>query len=96
MAASTLNVVSRITASLIGGYAFTWGFTALGIVLLAALNDDFHEAETGMHLLAFLVFLAAFLWSFAAVSLVRLWMVLAGGGALMTVAAWALQRAVLA
>lgn len=96
MAVSTLNIASRIAASLIGGYVFTWGFTALGIAGLVAMSVDFHEAETGMQMLAFLAFLTVFLWAFATASLVRLWVVLAGGGMLMAVAAWALQRVVLA
>lgn len=96
MTASKLNIASRIAASLVGGYVFIWGLTAFGIVALAAMNVDFHEAETGMQMLAFLAFLAIFLWAFASARLVRLWVVLAGGGMLMTVAAWVLQRAALA
>lgn len=73
--------LSRIAAALFGGYAFTWGFAALGIAGLVALGVEFHEAETGVLMLTFLVFLCMFLWSFAARSLVRVWAVLAGGGA---------------
>jgi hypothetical protein len=43
-----------------------------------ALGVDFHEAETGVLMLAFLVFLYMFLWAFVAKSLVRVWAVLAG------------------
>lgn len=88
----TLN---RIAASLVGGYAFTWGFTALGIAGLVALGVDFHEAETGVLLVAFLVFLSIFLWAFATASVLRVWVLLGGGGLLLTTAAWALQRALL-
>lgn len=88
----TLN---RIAASLVGGYAFTWGFTALGIAGLVALGLDFHEAETGVLLVAFLVFLSIFLWAFATASVLRVWVLLGGGGLLLTTAAWALQRALL-
>jgi CHASE1-domain containing sensor protein len=42
-----------------------------------------------------LVFLGVFLWAFSARSLARVWLVLAGGGALMTGAAWLVQRALL-
>lgn len=90
-----LAYASRIGAALLGGYAFTWGFAALGIVVLVGLGADFHDAETGILLLALLVFLALFLWSFAVASVVRVWAVLAGGGAIMTAAAWALQRVLL-
>ncbi|AVS73753.1 iron uptake protein [Paracidovorax cattleyae] len=80
---------------MLGGYAFTWGFIALGIGLLFAAGMDFHDAETLGYILGFLAFLVAFLWAFAARSLARVWLVLAGGGALMTGAAWLVQRALL-
>jgi hypothetical protein len=89
------NHLNRIGAALLGGYAFTWGFTALAIAGLVALGVDFHEAETGVLLFAFLVFLGFFLWAFAAASLARVWALLAGGGVLMTAAAWLLQYAIL-
>lgn len=92
---SIAQVGSRIAAAILGGYAFTWGFTAFGIAALVALGVDFHEAETGMLLLAFLVFLSLFLWAFAAANVVRVWGLLGGGAVLMTVAAWALQRSIL-
>lgn len=88
-------VVSRIAAALLGGYAFTWGFASLGIAGLAALGVDFHEAETGVLMLAFLVFLSVFLWAFASNSVVRVWAVLAGGGGVMTLSAWLIQQNIL-
>ncbi|WP_460535198.1 hypothetical protein [Chitinimonas naiadis] len=90
-----LLVLARIAAALLGGYVFTWGLAALAIVALVAAGTDFEEAEHGVMLLAFIVFLLAFLWSFAGRSLVRIWAVLAGGGATMTLAAWLLQRSLL-
>ena len=87
-----LHIVSRIAASLLGGWVFTWGFASLGIVLLVAAGMSYREAQTLLFLLAFLVFLALFCWSFAAASLARVWLVLGGGGASMTAAAWALSR----
>lgn len=89
---SRLHVASRVAASLLGGYAFVWGFVTLGISLLVAAGMAYAEAQTLVYLLAFLVFLAAFCWTFAAASLARVWAVLAGGGAAMTAAAWALSR----
>lgn len=89
---TTAHVLGRIAASLLGGYAFTWGITTLGITGLVALGVDYHEAHTVLMLLAFLFFLGAFLWAFAARSLARVWLVLAGGGLAMTAAAWALQN----
>lgn len=90
-----LHTTNRIAAALLGGYAFTWGFTVFAMAGLTALGVDFHEAETGALLLAFPIFLVLFLWSFAANSMLRVWAVLGGGAALMTVAAWALQRSLL-
>jgi hypothetical protein len=87
--------INRIAAALVGGYAFTWGFTAIGIAGLVALGVDFHEAETGVLLIAFLVFLGLFLWAFATASVLRVWVLLGGGGVLLTTAAWALQHALL-
>lgn len=95
MAAHTLNIVSRTAASVFGGYLFTWGVTVFGITALVALGVDFHEAETGMLILAILVFLGMFLWAFAASSVLRVWLVLAGGGAAMIGAGMALQRTIL-
>jgi hypothetical protein len=43
-------------------------------------------------MLALLVFLGVFLWAFAAAGLARVWAVAAGGGALMSAAAWGLTR----
>lgn len=79
-----------------GSYAFTWGFTALGVAGLVALGVDFHEAETILMLLAFLVFLPLFLWSFASPRQGRVMALLFGGAALMTAAAWGLQRLLIA
>lgn len=88
-------VLFRISAALLGGYAFTWGFSSLGIAGLAAFGVDFHEAETGVLMLAFLVFLGVFLWAFASSSVARVWAVLAGGGVLMTLSAWLIQLSML-
>jgi hypothetical protein len=86
------HIASRVAASLLGGWAFVWGLSTLGITALVAMGQPFEEARTAMMLLAFLVFLAAFCWCFAAASITRIWVVLAGGAALMTGAAWWLQR----
>lgn len=77
---------------MLGGYAFTWGFVALGVAGLSALGADFHEAEMTMLLLAFLMFLPLFLWAFAAATTVRVWVVLGGGAMIQIVSAWWLQQ----
>ena len=89
MRAASLQVVSRIAAALLGGYGFVWGFTTLGIVLGMAMGARYGDAQTTAYLLAFLIFLVAFLWAFAARSLAKVWLLLAGGGALMAgLASW--------
>jgi len=92
MPRTAAHVVSRVAASLMGGYVFTWGFVVLAIALLIAAGASYHLAETLAYLLAFLVFLTAFCWAFAAARVTRVWGVLAGGGAAMTAAAWLLTR----
>jgi hypothetical protein len=89
---SASHIVSRVAASLLGAYAFVWGSVVLGITLLAA-GLPYGEARTVAYLLAFLIFLACFCWTYAAASLVRVWTVLLGGGAAMSGAAWLLARA---
>lgn len=90
-----MNIALRIAAGMLGGYAFTWGFIALAITSLFAARLDFYDAETLGTILGFIVFLVVFLWAFAARSVLRVWGVLAGGGALMAGAAWLVQRALL-
>lgn len=86
------HIASRVAASLLGGYAFVWGFTVFTIVLAVAAGMSYDDARTLAYLLAFLVFLAAFCWTFAARSLARAWAVLAGGGGAMTAMAWFMTR----
>jgi hypothetical protein len=92
---TAVRIALRIAAGMLGGYAFTWGFIALAIGLLFAARMEFHDAEALGYIVGFIVFLVAFLWAFAARSLLRVWLVLAGGGALMAAAAWLVQRALL-
>jgi hypothetical protein len=90
-----LSIALRIAAAVFGGYAFTWGFIALGVGLLFAAGLPFEDAEVLGNIFGFLLFLTLFLWAFAAASLRRVWLVLVGGGLLMTGAASLLQRALL-
>jgi hypothetical protein len=85
----------RTAAALAGGYAFCWGLIALGVAGLYALGLPFHDAEHLSAMLAFLAYLVVFLWAFAARSLARVWVVLAGGGAVMAGVASLLQARLL-
>lgn len=84
---SRVQVVSRVLAAVVGGYAFCWGLSALGVAGLYGAGMDFHDAEHLSAMLAFLAYLAVFLWAIAARSLVRVWAVLLAGGAAMAGAA---------
>jgi hypothetical protein len=86
------HVASRVCASIFGSYAFTWGFIALTAASLLTAGLEFHEATDLASMLGFLVFLAAFCFAFIAARLARVWTVLAGGGALMSLAGWWLSR----
>ena len=101
MASSTLSppahprlaVVLRTAAGVLGGYAFCWGFIALGMALLFAAGMPFHDAEHLLSMLAFLLYVGLFCWAFIARRMARVWLVLAGGGALMAGAASLVQMA---
>jgi hypothetical protein len=88
-----LQLSSRIAAAILGSYAFCWGFIAISMALLFAAGMSFHDAEHLCSILAMLIYLGLFCWAFAARSLPRVWVVLAGGGALMAGAATLVQRA---
>ncbi len=94
--AQPLKVANRFAAGVIGGYAFAYGFVALATVAGFAAGLRFFESHTLANLLVFLVYLVALLWGFATRSVTRVWAVLAGGGAVMAAAAWALSRAMTA
>lgn len=88
---SMAQIGSRIAAALLGGYVFTWGLIALGVALLFAAGMEFHDAESLGYIIGFLVYLTVFLWAFASRYLKRVWLLLAGGGVLMTASASLIQ-----
>jgi hypothetical protein len=90
--ATPARVVSRVAASVLGGYAFVWGFVCAGVALLVRAGMPYGEAQTLLYLLAFLAYLVCFCWAIAATSLVRVWGVLVGGAAGMSLLAWGLVR----
>lgn len=93
---SPLAVASRIAAAVLGGYVFCWGFIALAVAGLYALGMAFHDAEHLGSILAFLLYLAAFCWTFVTPAVWRAWAVLVVGGVAMAAAASLLQRLILA
>lgn len=89
---SPVHILSRVLASLLGGWVFVWGCATLGVSLGLLAGASYREAVGLAYLLAFLLFLVVFCWAFAAASLARVWLVLGGGGAAMSLAAWAIAR----
>ncbi|MEC8848234.1 hypothetical protein [Methyloversatilis discipulorum] len=81
-------VLARVLAGVFGGYLFVWGFSTLIIGVLVAAGVGYGEAQTGVMLVAFLVFLCVFCWAFAARRLIQVYALLFGGGALMSALAW--------
>ncbi len=84
-------LTARILLAVLGGYAFCWGVIALCASGTFPLGAEFHDGETLGSILALLLYPAAFLWAFAAVSLWRVGAVLIGGGTLMAAAASLIQ-----
>ena len=78
-----LAIAARIGAAVLGGYGFAWGLVAAATSGLVAAGMGFHDAEFLASLVGVLAMLCAFLWAIAARRLWRVWLVLAGGGALL-------------
>lgn len=91
--ASPPQIATRVTAAILGSWAFVLGFVSIGITLLARLGMAYSNAQTLMYLVGGVVLLAAFLWSFAAAKVGHVWAVLGVGAVLMTGASWWLARA---
>ena len=85
-------IVSRVAASLLGGYAFVWGFIAFGMAGLFALGMPFHDTEHLSAILGLLIYAIVFMWAFAARNLTKVWVVLLGGGGLMTALGFLIQH----
>jgi hypothetical protein len=93
---SRTHLFGRIAAAALGGYAFCGGFIALGLALLYGAGLSFHDAEHLASIVGLLLFLGVFCWAFAARSLPKVWVILAGGSVLMSGGAALVQRALLA
>lgn len=87
-----LLAANRFAAAIVGGYLFAYGFTALVTLMGFRAGLPFSDAQVLAWMLGALVYLGAILWGFAPRSVVWAWTVLAGGGAAMGAAAWALSR----
>lgn len=81
------DTIARIGAAILGGYAFTLGFVTVVIAGLVVAGLGFGHAWMLAMAFAFLLDLGVFYWALAARSVLRVWLVLTGGGALMAGAA---------
>lgn len=77
------DTIARIGAAILGGYAFTLGFVTVVIAGLVVAGLGFGHAWMLAMAFAFLLDLGVFYWALAARSVLRVWLVLTGGGALM-------------
>lgn len=75
----------RVTAAVAGAYAFAWGVVAFGAQLGVWAGLAPAEAVMAFSLLALLLLPAVVLWAFAVPDAVTGWLLLGGGGAVMTV-----------
>lgn len=80
---SRRQIALRVLAAMLGGYVFAWGTVALATSLLFAAKLDFHDAEFLGAFIGLLAYVTVFLWSIATQRLLRVWVVLLGGGLLM-------------
>lgn len=84
--ARRVGIVSRFAAAILGGYVFTYGFTALATLVGFAAGLPLSDAQVLAWLLAGFVYLGAILWGFVPRHAWQAWLVLAGGGAAMSAA----------
>lgn len=93
-AGQPLVAANRFCAAIFGGYLFAYGFTALATLTGFGVGLAYSEAQVLAWMLGALIYLGAMLWGFVPRTATTAWAVLAGGGAVMGAAAWALSRLV--
>ena len=80
---STLEISSRVAAGLLGGYVFTWSFTALLTGVLLVMEMRYPDAISLSYVLALLLFPTVLCWAFVVKNTRTLWATLLGGGLMM-------------
>ena len=71
---AVLGIISRVLAAVLGGYAFTYAFTAALGQWLPGLEP--RDAATAATLPAFAVYVCCVLWVFHQQKLLREWLIL--------------------
>lgn len=84
--------INRFVAAIVGGYLFTYGYTALATLIGFGAGLPFSEAQVLAWMTGALVYLGVILWAFVPRTSTQAWLVLAGGGAAMCVTAWIMSR----
>lgn len=79
------NVLGRVSAALLGGYALAFGFTAFFSVYLPMARPD---RVVTASLLCFAVWVAAAIYAFAARSALHAWLIIAALAALLCLGAF--------
>lgn len=82
MSTTATAVVLRVTAALLGGYAFSAALVALLAAVLPLAGMARSEAVVLAAMLGFVLYLLVLLWAFSVRSLARLWAGLAGASVL--------------
>lgn len=84
-------MVSKVAVSVVGGLLFVWGSFLLSLALTVRAGYDYGEMQSMLGMLSIVVYPAAFVWSYVSRNQRLVWLVLAGGGALMLLLGWWLQ-----
>jgi hypothetical protein len=79
-----VEVLLRTTLALVGGYLLVRGLVSLCISVAVTLGADYERARLFAMMVAFLLYLAVFLWAFATRHLWRAIALLTGAAALTT------------
>ena len=74
-----------------GGRPALRGAVRLSLVLTVRAGYDYGEMQAMLGMLSIVVYPVAFVWSYVSRNQRLVWLVLAGGGALMLLLAWWLQ-----
>ena len=89
---AAVSVFLRVTGAVLGSYGFSAALVALLAVGLTTLGMARSEAVVTASLVGFVLYLVVVLWAFSVRSLAQLWLVLAGGTALLFGLALLIQR----
>jgi hypothetical protein len=86
---SSVEIIQRVIAAVVGGYAVSW---AVSLLLARALPMDRYPAVQWAVLASFLIYLVAILWAFRVRPLARMWVWLLGVAGAAAIMAMALGR----